>query len=105
VLLIIVQMVNLCIISVHNYITYGIIMLMKRQKQEHAEMSTLRTNDSFPPGLRILARIIARCYLEKKQTQHLQNDRHSTANPIPKGVNDESWQGSKDQSRSDDNEH
>lgn len=99
-------MLDLCIISVHNYITFWIIMLMKRQKQGHAEMSTLRTNDSFPPGLRILARIIARYYLEEKHAQSLQKEGHSGASLIPEDVDDkESWQGGNDESRSSNNEH
>ena len=99
-------MLDLCIISVHNYNISCIIMLMKRQKQGHAEMSTLRTNESFPPGLRILARIIARYYLEEKHAQSLQKERHSGPSLTPQGVDDkESWQESNDQSRSDDNEH
>jgi len=98
-------MLDLCFISVHNYITFGIIMLMKRQKQGHAEMSTLRTNDSFLPGLRILARIIARYYSEEKHAQSLQKARHSGDSLIPEGVDDESWQGGNDESRSSNNEH
>jgi hypothetical protein len=81
-------------------------MLMKRQKQWHAEMNTLRTNYSVPSGLRILARIIARYYLEEKHAQSLQKEKHSSTSLTPEGVDDkESWQESNDQSRSDDNEH
>ncbi len=81
-------------------------MLTKRQRQRHVEMSTLATNDQFPPGLRILARMIARCYLEENHAQSLQNEIHSDASLTPEGIDDKkSLQGSNDQSRSDDNEH
>lgn len=80
-------------------------MQIKRQKQGHAEMSTLRTNDSFPPGLRILARIIARYYLEENHAQSLQKERHSGDSLTMEGVDDESWQGGNDEPRSSNNEH
>jgi len=69
-------------------------------------MSTLESNAPYHPGLRILARMIARYYLEEKQAKSLQKERHSAANLIPEGVDDkESWQGGNDESRSSNNEH
>jgi hypothetical protein len=68
-------------------------MQMKGQGQRDAEMSTtLRPEDSYHPGLRILARMIARCYLEEKQDQYLQKKRHQGADLIPEGGNSESCQ-------------
>ena len=79
-------------------------MPVKRQKQRDAEMSTLEPNAPYPPGLRILARMIACSYLEEKQAQCLQKDKNSGANQTPEGVRDnESWQVSNDGSRSSNN--
>jgi hypothetical protein len=83
---------------------HAIIMLMRKQKRRNTRVGTSELNDSYPSGLRILARIIARCYLKEKQAQCLQKENNSVADPIPEGINDESWRGSNDQSRSSNNE-
>jgi hypothetical protein len=68
-------------------------MQMKGQGQRDAEMSTtLRPDDSYHRGLRILARMIARRYLEEKQAQYSKKERHQGADLIPEGGNNESRQ-------------
>jgi len=65
---------------------------MKRQKRQDAETSTLWANDPYPLGLHILARMIARSYLEEKQAEHRKKEKHSGGELIPKEVSNESWQ-------------
>jgi hypothetical protein len=80
-------------------------MSMKLQNERDTEMSTLRPGDSYHRGLRILARMIAHSYLEEKLAQCSQKEMHSGAHLIPEEGNNESWQGSKNESRSSDDEH
>jgi hypothetical protein len=55
-------------------------MLMQKQKRRNTRAGTLEANVPYPPGLRILARMIARCYLKEKQAKYLPKEKHSGTN-------------------------
>jgi len=59
---------------------HAIIMLVQKQKRRNTRVGTLEPKAPYPPGLRILARMIARCYLEKKQAQYSPKEKSSGTN-------------------------
>jgi hypothetical protein len=67
-------------------------------------MSTLTPGVSYHDGLRILARMIARCYLREKG-QDLPEETHKDVKLCPEWLDDELSQGNNDESTTVDNEH
>jgi hypothetical protein len=72
-------------------------MLVKGEKRRNTDVSTPGPGDPYPPGLRILARMIARYYLEEKQAQCLQKEKRSGIYLMRDALNSESWEGSDDE--------
>jgi hypothetical protein len=55
-------------------------MLMHKQKKRNTRMGTSESNAPYPPGLRILARMIALCYLKEKKAKYSSKEKHPGTN-------------------------